>query len=86
MNGLAYGSNFLHLVYDSVAVDAAVEVMVYIHEMEATVDDVAAEVVVTVDDSIDVTAVSVDSSYNHNTPCYNQVLYRIGIMNMNYMS
>lgn len=87
---MAYGSRVLHLVYDSVAVDDVVEVLVYIHEMvEATVDDGdddAAEVEATVDDSVDMSAVSVDSSYNHSTPCYNQVLYRIEIMNMNYMS
>lgn len=80
MNGLAYGSRVLHLVYDLVAIDAVVDVMVY------DGDDVAAEVEATVDDSVDVAAVSVDSSYNHSTPCYNQVLYRIEIMNMNYMS
>lgn len=80
MNGLAYGSRVLHLVYDLVAIDAVVDVMVY------DGDDVAAEVEATVDDSVDVEAVSVDNSYNHSTPCYNQVLYRIEIMNMNYMS
>jgi hypothetical protein len=66
VNGLAYGSRVLHLVYDLVVIDAVVEVMV--------------------DDGDDVVAVSVDSSYNHSTPCYNQVLYHIEIMNMNYMS
>jgi hypothetical protein len=80
VNGLAYGSRVLHLVYDLVVIDAVVEVMV------DDGDDVAAEVEATVDDSVDVVAVSVDSSYNHSTPCYNQVLYHIEIMNMNYMS